>query len=259
MKNKLLLVCFISMMLSKSSLSQYRISIDSSNTFSNDLKYGQGLTFLIDVPLGDNVKSLYVDNKKGIIPIQLLFQERNRRWTKLDTLVISENVNKKETVIKRQNAHQYMLDEYIFITFHVDTLNGIDDRFSNYKILSPFLHNNIDSVKVYYTDEYGSVCCPVDPKYKMKPSLDEFLKTFEERNKTKIGKIYFKSLAKEGEIAFYFTLDNLTQVQKIDFLNQMSSRQWSLNPNAKNKDYHMGDRIFMPFLISKRGLKEYNY
>jgi hypothetical protein len=252
MKKGLLLLILFSLTLLQYGFAQYSIKIDSSNTFSHQIsRYGS--SYLITVPLRGDVKNLYIDNSGGIIPAQVLFSEKNRLWYKTDTLIVSEKGNNAKKRIKRKNTHQFDFDEYIIVArkSHIDTLTGIDNKFLNYKELKPFSLSE-DSILVYYVEEYGSVCCPEDPIWKIRPTLGEFIKQFEDTNKVRVGQTYYITTGKEREQIVYFTLDGLTPVQKIYFLTK---RYYDLIPNKETKKIVLLPEIYMPVLVSKKYLK----
>ncbi len=72
----------------------------------------------------------------------------------------------------------------------------------------------------------------------------------------KIGKTYSIHKGKEGEHIVFFTLDELSPIQKIEFITQ---RLYDLIPNKENKDMIPASNIYMPFLVSKKYLNVDNY
>ena len=251
MKKKLLLLVF-SVTLFQYGFAQYSIKINNSNTFILPVsRYGS--SYLIDVPLRGDVRNLFIDNSDGVIPTQVLFSEKNRLWYKIDTLIVAEKGSNVKKRVKRKNTHQFDFDEYIIAArkSHIDTLTGIDNKFSNYKELKS-LSLNEDSILVYYAEEYGSVCCPEDPIWKIRPTLGEFIKQFEDANKVKVGQTYHRTMGKEGEQIVYFTLDGLTPSQKIYFLTK---RYYDLIPNKETKKIVLLPKIYMPIFVSKKYLK----
>ena len=105
---------------------------------------------------------------------------------------------------------------------------------------------------MYYTDGFGSRCCPKDPKWEMKGRLSEFIAAFEKRNHVKIGDVYKKITGKEGEHILYFTLSTLNTEQKLLFLQEVQSCYFL---TKKTKDIKIASQVFIPFLVHKEGLK----
>ncbi|WP_103867591.1 hypothetical protein [Aquimarina sp. I32.4] len=110
-----------------------------------------------------------------------------------------------------------------------------------------------DTIIFYYTESYGSMCCPIDPKWKVKEKLDNFITSFEATNNIKLGDAYVKITGKEGEHIVYFTLSNLSKKQKLAFLQGV--RGGIYFKNADRKYIEINPQIFTPRSIQKEGLK----
>lgn len=77
---------------------------------------------------------------------------------------------------------------------------------------------NIDSnKKVRYVEIYGSICCPRD--YKFDNHLIGYIDDFETTNSVSIKSSYKLPLGKEGEAAYFLSLENLSQKLQEKFIN----------------------------------------
>jgi len=74
------------------------------------------------------------------------------------------------------------------------------------------------TLKVYFTEQYGSICCPRDAKWDLKPSLKEFVADFELKNKVKIKDSYLENAGEEGEVNYYYTLNGLSDKLRLQFI-----------------------------------------
>lgn len=72
--------------------------------------------------------------------------------------------------------------------------------------------------KIRYIEMYGSICCPRD--YKYDNQLVNYIKTFESNNKVKLTSNYKMSLGKEGETAYFLSLESLTEELQEKFINE---------------------------------------
>ncbi|MDB5032189.1 hypothetical protein [Mucilaginibacter sp.] len=167
----------------------------------------------------------------------------------------------KERKFLKQANMKSKFNEYIVPQYaSVKKSNCIDNRFINYNNISANSYHDKDSVVVYYAEEYGSSCCPADPRIYIKPSLHDYIKQFEDAYKVKIGKSYIKKMGKEGESIIYFTLNGLTPTQKIEFadkrihdltLQEQLIFKEQLIRIARSPPFHF------PFAIEKKGLMDY--
>ena len=195
--------------------SQYYIDVTTKNTTQH------GNSYLIDVPR--NIQgNLFIQDAKHLIPLNIYEQLSSN----LDTLFVAQN-----TVVWKNNHFNikalgkpsviYLQGRYNFSTESDDTLKDFDERFAQYKkINQATLLVKKDSVLIYYEEDYGSSCCPRDPKYD-RISINDFINEFEKRNHVKIGKAFIATRGgDEGEHSLYFTLSGLTAVQKLNFIEQ---------------------------------------
>src|SRR5882724_9073783 len=86
MKKKLLIL-FFSLAFSVFAHAQYRISLDSTNTYKYDVAQWRP-SYLIDVPFKEKIKNLYIDNSNGLIPVDVILEARRMIWYAVDTLIV---------------------------------------------------------------------------------------------------------------------------------------------------------------------------
>ena len=230
---------------------QYRISLDSANTYRYDVAQW-GPTYLIDVPFKEKIKNLYIDNSNGLIPVDVILQARRMIWHAVDTLIVLGKNNEAKDNIATGNE---MLYEYILPQQGpmVKSKNR-QARFLKYGQLQKNIERP-DSILVYYSEGHGSFCSACDPTWDTKPGLEGYTKQFEDKYKLKTGKKYAKTTGFEGEGIVYLTLECLTAAQKIEF---MRTRSYDLIINKKTKDMNPYPIIYMPFLIPGKYLREFN-
>ena len=75
-----------------------------------------------------------------------------------------------------------------------------------------------EDTPIRYIEIYGSVCCPRD--YKFDTHLLEFIKTFENTYHVKLESNYKLILGREGEAAYFLSLDNLSEELREKFVTQ---------------------------------------
>tara|TARA_R110002049_G_scaffold208258_1_gene378733 strand:- start:370 stop:690 length:321 start_codon:yes stop_codon:yes gene_type:complete len=76
---------------------------------------------------------------------------------------------------------------------------------------------------------YESICCPRD--YKYNHHLVRYIKNFETKNNANITSSYKLSLGKEGEAAYFLSLENLSPKLQKKFIND---RLETLKTNDKS-------------------------
>lgn len=106
-------------------------------------------------------------------------------------------------------------------------------------------HQEKGYIKVYYTESYGSSCCPRDPKWKM-TSVEESVKKFEKKFGKKIH-YHQKNNGKEGEKIFYYTLEGLSKNEKLEFILERKMIDFLASPYTKNKQFPQ--QIFTPYWV----------
>lgn len=110
---------------------------------------------------------------------------------------------------------------------------------SNYNCKTTPLGLNIDrNKKVKYVEVYGSICCPRD--YKYDHHLMSYINDFEKTNDVSINSSYKLSLGKEGEAAYFLSLENLSQNLQNKFIHD---RLKTLQTNDESAINHLNNPI----------------
>jgi len=94
----------------------------------------------------------------------------------------------------------------------------------------------------YFTESYGSSCCPTDPKWETAMRAELYLKEFETTHDSSVGSVLSRITGKEGEHAIFYGLDNLAGEELLDFI---IGRMHSIVPNRHLKKY-----VFDPMLFT---------
>ncbi len=117
--------------------------------------------------------------------------------------------------------------------------------FPEMKIVSP-PKIKANQTLIYFTEGFGSRCCPKDLQWENSPKREEFVANFERENKTKIGNTYVEYRGKEGESNYYYTLNNLSNELKLRFILE---RNFYRIINRHLKDIIKYPRIFTPIVL----------
>lgn len=118
-------------------------------------------------------------------------------------------------------------------------------NFPEMKIVSP-PKTTANQALVYFTERFGSKCCPKDLQWENAPKREEFIANFESENKTKIGNTYVEYTGKEGESNYYYTLNKLSNELKLRFILE---RNFYRIVNRHLKDIIKYPRIFTPTIL----------
>lgn len=228
---KFLLLIFV-LLLPFFTSAQYKIRVSKINLFSH------GNDYLIDVPLKNPVSSLLLIDNDTLMHRFLSLKQRPDFNDFVDTMIIV--TNKRAHYIAKRNV-------YIFTGFHndfeADTFyNANSHNFRNFKSLLKPTRIPEDSILVYYSESFGGFPQHIGDQ----ASLNKLVKDFEEKHNVKLKKYYTQSFGDEGEHAVYFTLQNLTGIQKLEFI---SSRRKQLISENEFLEYDMTSHFYTPFWI----------
>ena len=106
----------------------------------------------------------------------------------------------------------------------------------------------IHKIKIYYTEEYASVCCPKDMQWDNKPTREEFVHTFENKYDVNLEDTYVEQIGREGEVRYYYSMKNLSNPLKLNFIVK---RTFSRNLTKNNFSGKKSSTIYTPILIDK--------
>lgn len=189
-----------------------------------------GFHFLIDIPLKPQKDPIVIFNDDFRIPAKLFFSRSSFLWEQNEIILITpdwefrkENIDEQKKTglhirafpknkiyhIKRRGSG-YEVDS-LSIVMH-DPRKPIKINFKN-----PELKEN--EVKYFFKECYGSTCCPKDEDWDFKQENYKIKNDFNEKENVNIYKnVYRQVLGRESEHCDYYTLSDLTNEQKIQFL-----------------------------------------
>ena len=110
--------------------------------------------------------------------------------------------------------------------------------------------------KIRYIEMYESVCCPRD--YKHDDNLMNYIKSFETENKIKLESNFKLQLGREGEAAYFISLENLSEYLQEKFVNERLKKiktddksviNYLKNPISINKALMMWENTSVNSLI----------
>jgi len=90
--------------------------------------------------------------------------------------------------------------------------------FQNYNCKTVSKSYDIEAeINIRYIENYGSICCPRD--YKFDNHLVKYIKAFEYENNVTLKSNFKLLLGKEGEAAYFLSLENLSEELRNTFVN----------------------------------------
>ncbi len=237
-----LLVCVL--LLPKLVRAQYYIELNTENTFH----YGN--SYLIDIPLKQARGNLLIKDSVGVIPLVAY----SKLLHEIDNLTFVNRYSLSSiSIIKplKNKTPEYVIKYYP--EGEIDSLNSVDNKLAQYKPLLNWTNwtneLKVDSVLIYYSEFYGSHCCPPDTRYANKITLTDFISEFEKKHQVKIGELFSIVMGYEGEHIVHLTLSGLTPAQKIQFIDERAN---SLLSSRKELNQ---PTIYTPYWIPISGLK----
>jgi len=222
-----------------------------------------GKNYLVDIPIQEKPDSVYVFFLDADIPLEQL-KKPNSFYPFINEFIIivpdneyyqrvAEDASKKGIQLEPVETNNYYHITRNAGEIKVDSLH-ITGK-SNPKISFTIPDTPKDMLQVYYTDSYGSLCCPRDPKWDSKQDDASFIKEYERNKKVKIIDTYRQNNGKEGEYTIYYTLSGLTSLQHLDFIIEKESQRIV---NKETKDIQFSAQIFTPHFvkIEKEGFRK---
>ncbi|WP_293888198.1 MULTISPECIES: hypothetical protein [unclassified Sphingobacterium] len=212
-------------------------------------------SYLIDLPLQILPDSTYIFFLNARIPVEL-FKRANEFYPDLQQFVlivpdwafydqIAEQASKQGMCIEPTTTNFYYLINRQDGVVRVDSIRRSGDDNPGFDFFKPVSPKNM--LTVYRKESYGSVCCPRDPKWDSADEDESFLRDFEKRNYLNVTRgRYVQMEGKEGEKSIYYTLPELSSVQRLDFLANKYA-QWT---GAKdNHETPILSQLFAPQIV----------
>ncbi len=214
------------------------VLVNKENIFTD------GNNFLIDIPIKveKNPIGIFVNDER--IPVELFFDRKSFLYGQNEFFLFTPDwtfLKEIEEEQKRTGAH---IKAYRRKVYHIKRNN------TSYKVDSLILPENVkftfqkssdkeNDIKFYYSDCYGSVCCPKDDKWDSYEAVQNKIKLFEEQNNLSINKDS-NSFGEEGEHCTSYNLNGLTTEQKFLFIKEI-----------KNETKEQFPQIFLPVTAEK--------
>lgn len=189
-----------------------------------------GFHFLIDIPLKPQKDPIVIFNDDFRIPAKLFFSRSSFLWEQNEIILITPDWEFRKEIIDEQKKTGLHIR-----AFPKNKIYHIKRRGSGYEVdsLSIVMHDprkpikinfknpelKENEVKYFFKECYGSTCCPKDENWDFKQENDKIKNDFNEKENVNIYKnVYRQVLGRESEHCDYYTLSDLTNEQKIQFL-----------------------------------------
>lgn len=222
-----------------------------------------GENYLIDIPIQEKPDSTYVFFLNANIPVERLKKPSSFYPSINEFILIVPDRKYYQTIAEEASKQGIQIEPLVTNNYYHIIRNGGEVKTDSTHI-SDNGHPQISyaepevpkgMLQVYYTDSYGSVCCPCDPKWDSNQDDASFIKGYEQNNKVKITDTYRQNNGKEGEHAIYYTLSGLTSLQRLGFMLEKRSQGFV---NKEKKDIIFAPQIFTPLLvkIEKEGFRK---
>lgn len=188
-----------------------------------------GFHFLVDIPIKPQIEPIVIFNNDFRIPAKSFFNRNSFLYGQNELILITTDWVFEKEIREREKR------EGIHIKAHQNKIYHIKRSGSSYEVdsLSIVMHDprkaikmnfknpelKENEVKYFFKECYGSTCCPEDPSYKFEKERKEMRNNFNEKYNVNVYKsVYEQTLGKEGEHCDYYTLSNLSNEQKIEFI-----------------------------------------
>ncbi|MCL1671523.1 hypothetical protein [Elizabethkingia ursingii] len=222
-----------------------------------------GENYLIDIPIQEKPDSVYAFFLNADIPVERL-KKLSNFYPSINEFILIVPDRKYYKIIAEEASKQGIQIEPLVTNNYYHIIRNEGEVKTDSTHISGNGHPHIsyaepevpkDMLQVYYTDSYGSVCCPRDPKWDSKQDDAFFIKEYERNKKIKISDTYKQNNGKEGEHTTYYTLSGLTSLQRLGFILEKESQR---NVNKETKDIVFAPQIFTTHLvkIEKEGFRK---
>ncbi len=101
---------------------------------------------------------------------------------------------------------------------------------------------------IHYSESYGSVCCPKDPK--RDNPIKKYIQGFEKQNNVQIN-TYYIIQGREGEATYYVNLDNLNKKQQYRFIMERAYVDYDAADKILKAAYPLFKKVPKGFKIQK--------
>jgi len=223
-----------------------------------------GFHFLIDIPLKPQKDPIVIFNDDFRIPAKSFFSRSSFLSEQNEFILITPDWEFHKEIIEEQKKYGIHIKAFpknkIYQVkrsgsgYEVDSLSvvllGINNPIKiNFK--NPELKEN--EVKYFFKECYGSTCCPEDQSWKFEKERREIRNNFNIEHKVNTYKNAYRQInGREGEHCTYYTLSDLSNEQKIEFLFPQKSY-------TETDDITQGFfAIILPSVINAENMKNIN-
>lgn len=221
--------------------------------------------FLVDIPIKPQKDPIIIFNDDFRIPAKLFFSRSSFLWEQNEIILITPDWEFRKEIIDEQKKTGLHIR-----AFPKNKIYHIKRRGSGYEVdsLSIVMHDprkpikinfknpelKENEVKYFFKECYGSTCCPEDPAWKFEKEKNEMRNNFNERHNVNAYKNTYRQIkGKEGEHCDYYTLSDLNNVQKIEFIFQRTPSE-----SFTDKVIDMQNIIILPSIINVENMKKLN-
>lgn len=186
-----------------------------------------GYNFLIDIPIKaeKNPIGIFVNDEQ--IPVELFFGRKSFLPNQKEIFLFTPDWTFLKEIEEEQKRTGVHIKAYRKKVYHIKRNN------TGYKVDTLILPDNTkfifqktkpkeNEIKFYYSDCYGSTCCPRDDRWDSYEAVQNKIKLFEEQNNLSINKDS-NSFGEEGEHCTSYNLNELTNEQKLLFIQEIKN------------------------------------
>lgn len=220
--------------------------------------------FLIDIPIKPQKDPIVIFNDDFRIPANLFFSRNSFLYGQNEFILITPDWEFHKEIIEEQKRTGLHIKTSRNIIYHIKR-NGSGYEVDSLSVVLQGINNpikinfkeqpelNKNEVKYFLKECYGSGCCPKDPNLEFRQERDVMRNKFNEKYNVNVYKnTYRQTLGEEGEHCTYYTLSDLTNEQKIEFI-------FPPRPFTKTDDVIQGSYvIILPSVINTENMKHIN-
>ncbi|NLN32517.1 MAG: hypothetical protein GX159_02855 [Flavobacteriaceae bacterium] len=213
----------------KDSIINNVILIEKEKVFTN------GSNFLIDMPIKVQKEPIIIFNNDNRIPVELFFERKSFLYGQNEILLITrdweyyESLREDERNTPGLHLIPYVQNKFYHIkrnnkSYNVDSLSiRMDDPRKPITLNFIKPEFNDGETIYYYADGYGSICCPRDKRWDYYEAIQNYIKLFAEKNNIKLENTRSVSNGEEGEHSSFYSLTELTNEQKLLFIQEIKN------------------------------------